>query len=223
MKRKTVLRILSCALACTMLFETPLQAAAVTDGVSLQTDDGETGGQDAAADGSGTDGQDIPVDDSETGGQDIPVDDSGADGPDAGIDENASSKAPEKEDGETQQDIPVDTFAPNISNSLPTAGADNGMLLQELQPAIQTGELKLSFDVQAENTFDSSGYEELTAVLTQTWIDRSTESVDVASEALSLDVVKDLLEYMIWDPEYDTSCLRPQVSYAYIIEDTGDV
>ena len=46
MKRKTVLRILSCALACTMLFEMPLQAAAVTEGVNLQTDeDGVTAEQ----------------------------------------------------------------------------------------------------------------------------------------------------------------------------------
>ena len=66
MKRKTVLRILSCALACTMLFETPLQAAAVTEGVNLQTDeDGVT------ADDVGTESQDIPADDSGTGSQDI--------------------------------------------------------------------------------------------------------------------------------------------------------
>ena len=252
MKEKTVLRILSCALACTMLFETPLQAAAATDGVNLQTDE-----DDVPAEDGGTDGQDVPADDSETGGQDMPnTDGMGSDGQtlpekekeetgtgtdnsgqgnenngvstdgedvlDAVTGEDDPSDAPGEEDGEAQQDIPVDTSAPNISNSLPTAGTDNGMPLQELQPAIQTGEFELFFDVQEENTFDPSGYEELTAVLTQTWTDRSTEPVDVALEALSLDVVMDLLEYMIQESEYDTSCLRPQVSYTYIVNENAE-
>ena len=269
MKRKTVLRILSCALACTMLFETPLQAAAVTDGVSLQTDDGETDGQDIPADDSETGGQDIPADDSETGGQNTPADDSGIGGQDmpntdstesdeqtlpekekeetgpgtgnsvqgnenngvstdgkdvldVGIGEDDPSGAPGGEDGETQQDISVDTSAPNISNSLPTAGADNGMPLQELQPAIQTDKFELSFDVQEENTFDPFGYGDLITALAQTWEGQSTEPVDVASENLTLDVLMDLLEYMIQYPEYDISCLRPQVSYTYIVNENAE-
>ena len=160
MKEKTVLRILSCALACTMLFETPLQAAAATDGVNLQTDE-----DDVPAEDGGTDGQDVPADDSETGGQDMPnTDGMGSDGQtlpekekeetgtgtdnsgqgnenngvstdgedvlDAVTGEDDPSDAPGEEDGEAQQDIPVDTSAPNISNSLPTAGTDNGMPLQ---------------------------------------------------------------------------------------------
>ena len=258
MKRKTVLRILSCALACTMLFETPLQAAAVTDGVNLQMDedgvpaeDGGTEeqsipdtegaesdeqivteGEETAAEDNGNvqeseNGEDTDNEDLETGAGDGTGTDGGSQTDESGDitadGEDEPSDASGEEGGKIQQEDPVDTSAPNISNSLPTAGADNGMPLQELRPTIQTGEFELSFDVQEENTFDPSGYEELTAVLAQTWTDQSTESVDVASKALSLDVVMDLLEYMIQTSEYDTSCLRPQVSYTYIIEDAGDV
>ena len=258
MKRKTVLKILSCALACTMLFETPLQAAAVTDGVNLQTDeDGVT------ADDGGTESQDIPTDDSGTGSQDIPNTEgtesdgqtlpeeekeeigsednvqgdgtgenagSGDQGIGTGTDndgqgnENNGVSIGGEEAGEAQQDIPGDTPTSNVSNSLPTTDADSGIPLQDTQPVTQTGEFELSFDVQEENTFDPSGYEDLITVLARTWEGQSTEPVDVASESLTLDVLIDLLEYMIQDPEYDTSCLRPQVSYTYIVsENTEDL
>lgn len=258
MKRKTVLKILSCALACTMLFETPLQAAAVTDGVNLQTDeDGVT------ADDGGTESQDIPTDDSGTGSQDIPNTEgtesdgqtlpeeekeeigsednvqgdgtgenagSGDQGIGTGTDndgqgnENNGVSIGGEEAGEAQQDIPGDTPTSNVSNSLPTTDADSGIPLQDTQPVTQTGEFELSFDVQEENTFDPSGHEDLITVLAQTWEGQSAEPVDVASENLTLDVLMDLLEYMIQDPEYDTSCLRPQVSYTYIVsENTEDL
>lgn len=258
MKRKTVLKILSCALACTMLFETPLQAAAVTDGVNLQTDeDGVT------ADDGGTESQDIPTDDSGTGSQDIPNTEgtesdgqtlpeeekeeigsednvqgdgtgenagSGDQGIGTGTDndgqgnENNGVSIGGEEAGEAQQDIPGDTPTSNVSNSLPTTDADSGIPLQDTQPVTQTGEFELSFDVQEENAFDPSGHEDLITVLAQTWEGQSAEPVDVASENLTLDVLMDLLEYMIQDPEYDTSCLRPQVSYTYIVsENTEDL
>lgn len=258
MKRKTVLRILSCALACTMLFETPLQAAAVTDGVNLQTDeDGVT------ADDGGTESQDIPADDSGTGSQDISnTEGTESDGqtlPEEGKEETGSEDNVQgdgagenagsgdqgigtgtdndgqgnenngviiggEEVGEAQQDVPEDTSTPNTSNSLSTTGAGNGMSLQETQPETLTSEFELSFDVQEENTFDPSGHEDLITVLAQTWEGQSAEPVDVASENLTLDVLMDLLEYMIQDPEYDTSCLRPQVSYTYIVsENTEDL
>ena len=258
MKRKTVLRILSCALACTMLFETPLQAAAVTDGVNLQTDeDGVT------ADDGGTESQDIPADDSGTGSQDISnTEGTESDGqtlPEEGKEETGSEDNVQgdgagenagsgdqgigtgtdndgqgnenngviiggEEVGEAQQDVPEDTSTPNTSNSLSTTGAGNGMPLQETQPETLTSEFELSFDVQEENTFDPSGHEDLITVLAQTWEGQSAEPVDVASENLTLDVLMDLLEYMIQDPEYDTSCLRPQVSYTYIVsENTEDL
>ena len=258
MKRKTVLRILSCALACTMLFEMPLQAAAVTEGVNLQTDeDGVT------ADDGGTESQDIPTDDSGTGSQDISnTEGTESDGqtlPEEGKEETGSEDNVQgdgagenagsgdqgigtgtdndgqgnenngviiggEEVGEAQQDVPEDTSTPNTSNSLSTTGAGNGMPLQETQPETLTSEFELSFDVQEENTFDPSGYEDLITVLARTWEGQSTEPVDVASESLTLDVLIDLLEYMIQDPEYDTSCLRPQVSYTYIVsENTEDL
>lgn len=258
MKRKTVLRILSCALACTMLFEMPLQAAAVTEGVNLQTDeDGVT------ADDGGTESQDIPADDSGTGSQDISnTEGTESDGqtlPEEGKEETGSEDNVQgdgagenagsgdqgigtgtdndgqgnenngviiggEEVGEAQQDVPEDTSTPNTSNSLSTTGAGNGMPLQETQPETLTSEFELSFDVQEENTFDPSGHEDLITVLAQTWEGQSAEPVDVASENLTLDVLMDLLEYMIQDPEYDTSCLRPQVSYTYIVsENTEDL
>lgn len=258
MKRKTVLRILSCALACTMLFETPLQAAAVTDGVNLQTDedgvtadDGETESQDIPADDSGTGSQDISnTEGTESDGQTLPEEGkeetgsednvqgdgagenagSGDQGIGTGTDndgqgnENNGVIIGGEEVGEAQQDVPEDTSTPNTSNSLSTTGAGNGMSLQETQPETLTSEFELSFDVQEENTFDPSGHEDLITVLAQTWEGQSAEPVDVASENLTLDVLMDLLEYMIQDPEYDTSCLRPQVSYTYIVsENTEDL
>lgn len=260
MKRKVILRILSCVLACTMLFETPLQAAAITDSTSLQMDEGSV-----SADGSGAEGQDLPDEKIEDGSdgdsqgngansgsqetedgtdsgrqetgkgteidgsQETGTDDSQETGTDGGVnsgkenteegnDENNSGNMPGEEDGDTEQSSPsADTSIPNASDGQPILSVDNGMPLQETQPETLTSEFELSFDVQEENTFDPSGYEDLITVLAQTWEGQSTETVDVASENLTLDVFMDLLEYMIQDPENDISCLRPQVSYTYII------
>lgn len=62
MKRKTVLRILSCALACVMLFETPLQASELSgDSEIMYTDEGGETDTDTSSDqkedseGTGTD------------------------------------------------------------------------------------------------------------------------------------------------------------------------
>lgn len=259
MKRKTVLRILSCALACTMLFETPLQAAAVTDGVSLQTDedsvpadDGEAGGQDASdTEGTETDGQTTTEEEETESGNDGNAqesesgegaatgnleteEDTVTGSPETGggsmtetdgtgqTDGNDPSDASEEENGETPQDAPADAPIPDASNNLSATAPDNGTPQQDTQTEILTGEFELSFNVQEENIFDPSGYEELTAELAQTWMDQNVEPVDVASEELTLDMVMDLLNYMIQDPKYDVSCLLPQVSYTYIVGENAE-
>lgn len=228
MKRKTVLRILSCALACTMLFEMPLQAAAVTEGVNLQTDeDGVT------ADDGGTESQDIPADDSGTGSQDISnTEGTESDGQtlpeegkeETGSEDNVQGDGAGENAGSGDQGIGTgtDNDGQGNENNGVTIGADNSMSLQETQPETLTSEFELSFDVQEENTFDPSGHEDLITALAQTWEGQSTEPVDVASENLTLDVLMDLLEYMIQYPEYDISCLRPQVSYTYIVNENAE-
>lgn len=253
MKRKTVLRILSCALACVMLFETPLQASELSgDSEIMYTDEsGETNTDtpsDQKEDSEGTetdtdnpDGNIEQTGESEEGSEEL----SGADGQtqtepgsgettpeegdndsapqDDGTGQNGSSGENLEDGGMLDVQQPADGLPveqqPENSLSEGNQSPENSLPIDGQQPEILSDSFVLSFEQPAEEVAaDFTEYETVMTAVAEAWTN-GTVQVDLSDAALSRDLVQELLEYMVQQPEYDSSCLRPEVIYTYILEE----
>lgn len=258
MKRKTVLRFLACALACVMLFETPLQAAELTGntgstGTYTSTEGEEEKTQDpnenqdkektsddetspgesqtpAGTDGTsqtpsvGTDGPTSGAGGSTAAGDQEGSDGSGSNGPSM---DNPSSPGnepagtPPTNGGLNVLQEGGDSSLDSTGNEDPTAGQTS----TEETPTEQKGTFTLTFETEmseaSEEAFDPDTYEEELEVLEGTLGERA-EHVDLADKQLTLETVQELLAYIIQQGETDTSCLRSEVSYTYILMSEED-
>ena len=221
MKRKTVLRILSCALACVMLFETPLQASELSgDSEIMYTDEGGETDTDTSSD---------QKEDSEGTGTDT-------DNPDGNIEQTGESEEGSEElsgtDGQTQTEPGSGETTPEEGdndsapqddgtgqNDSSGENLEDGGMLDVQQPEILSDSFVLSFEQPAEEVAaDFTEYERVMTAVAEAWTN-GTVQVDLSDAALSRDLVQELLEYMVQQPEYDSSCLRPEVIYTYSLKE----
>ena len=263
MKRKAVLRFLACALACVMLFETPLQAAELTDNTGStdvtytstegegeepqdpndnpdeKTPDGETlpDGEKAPDGETPSDGEKTPAGETSPDGSQTPAGETSPDGgqtsagtggesqtPSVGAGGSTAAGGQESSDGSGSSGPSMDN--PPISGNEPAGDPPaNGEPTTEQTPTEQKGTFKLSFELvvseASEEAFDPGTYEEELKVLEETLGERA-EHVDLADKQLTLETVQELLTYIIQQGETDTSCLRPEVSYTYILASEED-
>lgn len=207
MKRKTVLRFLACALACVMLCETPLQAAELTGSVestdtyTLSTEESEEEESEVLSQTSGLD--------------------KGTENMNQNQNQNVETDGEQSSDGtggetQTNGDLNVVENGESTPSDLPGSGDPAA----DQSPVEQKGTFKLTFETEvsevSEGAFDLSAYEEGLTVLEKTLAER-IEHVDLADKRLTIETVQELLAYIIWQGETDISCLRPEVSYTYIL------